>query len=203
MEDLQKMYQAIEMLEQLGLPVSWEQQQALRKKENEYLENNIIPSLKDLLESEVQELRSGFHLLVNYVPEEGLSIKPIEKKKAFQVESAPTVRTSNEPYKAKQGLLKVTFPDGRVVKEKIVLKTLLEVIEYAGADRVQALGIICGNDNLVRDAIAPDEARPISIKRLPSGKYVQTNSATHTKKEQIEYINERLNLGLKVETLDF
>ena len=45
MEDLKKMYQAIEMLEQLGLSVSLEQKQALRRMENDYLEQNIIPSL--------------------------------------------------------------------------------------------------------------------------------------------------------------
>ena len=137
MEDLKKMYQAIEMLEQLGLPVSQEQMLALRNMETAYLEQKIIPSLQDLIQSEVSELKSGFHLLVTYEPGQELTIKPIEKKSAKQTSS-----DNNSSDRKPRNYIKVTFPDGRVVEEGIVWKTLVAVIEYAGPKRVEALKIM-------------------------------------------------------------
>ena len=200
MEDLKKMYQAIEMLEELGLPVSLEQQFALRRLETDYLEQNIIPSIVDLMQTEVEVLKNKFCLIVKYDPEEGLSVKQAETK---SVVKQPTImRTDGEPYKAKAGFLRITFPDGNVVQDQIVVKTYLKAIEFAGAERVQKLGIFCGGDNLIRDTIALDEMRPVSIKRLSCGKYIQTNSNTRVKKEHLDYINEQLNLGLQIEIIE-
>ena len=112
------------------------------------------------------------------------------------------MRTDGEPYKTKNGFLRITFPDGKVVQDQIVVKTYLKAIEYAGPERVQKLGIFCGGDNLIRDAIASDEKRPVSIKELSGGKFIQTNSNTKVKKEHLDYINEQLNLGLVIEMIE-
>ena len=200
MEDLKKMYQAIQMLEELGLPVSLEQQFAVRQLENDYLEQNIIPAVSDLIQSEVEVLKNSFSLLINYTPEEGLSVKQVERKSVIK---QPTIlRTDGEPYKTKNGFLRITFPDGKVVQDQIVVKTYLKAIEYAGPERVQQLGLVCGGDNLIRDAIASDEKRPVSIKQLSGGKYIQTNSNTRVKKEHLDYINEQLGLGLVIEMIE-
>ena len=200
MEDLKKMYQAIEMLEELGLPVSLEQQFALRQLENDYLEQNIIPAVSDLIQSKVEILKNNFCLLVNYNPEEGVSVKQVEKKTV--IKQPAMLRTDGEPYKTKNGFLRITFPDGKVVQDQIVVKTYLKAIEYAGPERVQKLGLMCGGDNLIRDAIAADEKRPVSIKQLSGGKYIQTNSNTKIKKEHLDYINEQLGLGLIIEMIE-
>ena len=127
MEDLKKMYQAIEMLEELGLPVSLEQQFALRQLENDYLEQNIIPAVSDLIQSKVEILKNNFCLLVNYNPEEGVSVKQVEKKTV--IKQPAMLRTDGEPYKTKNGFLRITFPDGKVVQDQIVVKTYLKAIE--------------------------------------------------------------------------
>ena len=197
MEQLEKLYQAVKMFEELGLPISLEQKIELAKLENEYIEKQIIPLLEETLQSKVGQMHNSFNLLVTYTPADGLTIKTIERKIVKQ----PTLFESEKDtsYKSKQGYLRVTFPDGRVVQESIVNKTLIEVVEYAGPNRVQDLNILCGGDNLIRDEIAQDEKRPISLKRLSTGQVIQTNSPTKIKMEQIKYINKKLNLGLIVE----
>lgn len=195
MEDLKKMYQAIEMLEQLGLPVSLEQKQALRRMENDYLEQNIIPSLEELIKSEVEDLKYGFHLLVTYLPEEGLSIKQIEKKTVAQASSD----IDNQDRKVRN-YIRVTYPDGKVTEDNKVWKTLVAVIEYAGPARVEALNIMCGPLNIIQND--PNAFGKFSSpKELSTGQYVDAYSDTKTKFRHLNEINSRLQLGLKLEQI--
>ena len=64
MEQLKKAYEAIEMLRALELPVSDEQLRAIAKLEKEYLQNEIIPLLKQELEPFVTKLRSKLQMEV-------------------------------------------------------------------------------------------------------------------------------------------
>ena len=57
MEQLKKAYEAIEMLRALELPVSDEQLRAIAKLEKEYLQDEIIPLLKQELEPYVTKLK--------------------------------------------------------------------------------------------------------------------------------------------------
>ena len=55
MNKLEKMYEAIEMLEALGMPVSGEQIRSVRDMEHEYLTEEIIPLIKQELEPMVKK----------------------------------------------------------------------------------------------------------------------------------------------------
>lgn len=194
MEELSKMYQAIEMLEQLGLPISQEQLLALRNMENTYLEKKIIPTLEELIKPEVEELKTGFHLLVTYQPDFGITIKQIEKK---TVRQSPNEETSE---RKAHNFIRVTFPDGRVVAENIVWKTLVAVIEFADPKKVEALKIMCGPLNIIQNDINVF-GKYSSPKQLSTGQYVDAYSDTKTKYRHITEINRRLQLGLKVEQI--
>ena len=50
MEKLQKTYEAVEMLQALGLPVSSEQKKAIYDLEVEYLNTEVIPLIKQEME---------------------------------------------------------------------------------------------------------------------------------------------------------
>jgi hypothetical protein len=99
--------------------------------------------------------------------------------------------------KRKSNILKVTYPDGRVVSERIVYKTLIDVIKTAGADKVQALGIFVNKVNLVSETLLP--RYEISHKPIGNGLYVMTCCDTDTKQRIIEQISKALNMRLKVE----
>ena len=81
MEQLKKAYEAIEMLNALGLPVSDEQLQGVAKLEKEYLQKEIIPLLKQELEPMTNRLKNEFHIEVIYDKGSGLLMNIIENTK--------------------------------------------------------------------------------------------------------------------------
>ncbi len=93
--------------------------------------------------------------------------------------------------------VKVTFPNGRVIQYAKVLQTLIDVIEYAGTEKVKELNIPINRSNLITDTVTPPYE--ISLKPLSNGMYVHTNSSTQTKFAQIQQISNDLHRGLIVE----
>lgn len=81
MEKLDKAYEVIEMLEALGLPVSIEQRNAIDRMEREYLQDEIIPLIKQELEPMMEKLRNQFNMKISYNKDSGLDIKLTEPTK--------------------------------------------------------------------------------------------------------------------------
>ncbi|MDR2926795.1 MAG: hypothetical protein LBV41_01115 [Cytophagaceae bacterium] len=102
--------------------------------------------------------------------------------------------------KRKLHILKVTYPDGRVVSERIVYKTLIDVIQSVGASRVQELGIFVNKINIVSDTVLPLYEK--AQKSIGNGLYVMTNCDTDTKQRIIEQISEAFDMGLKIEKIE-
>jgi hypothetical protein len=106
-------------------------------------------------------------------------------------------KTSHDSKKRKSCILRVIYPDGRIVAERVVYKTMIDVIRNAGAQNVQALGIFVNKINLISETVLP--RYEISQKPIGNGLYVMTNCDTNTKQRIIEQISEAFNMGLKVE----
>lgn len=104
---------------------------------------------------------------------------------------------SSYPKISTRAKIKVTFPDGKTIQYAKVLETLIEVIHYAGVEKVRDLDIRINNDNLITDNVTP--TYQISLKPLGHGMFVHTNSATDTKLEQIQRISDDLKLNLIAE----
>lgn len=104
-----------------------------------------------------------------------------------------------ESRKRKSVILRVTYPDGHIVEERIVSNTLIDVVISAGAERVQSLGIMLNGENLVSNTILPRYAT--SQKLVGNNLYVMTCCDTNKKQRIIEQISEALNMNLKVETI--
>lgn len=67
------------MLRALNLPVSDEQQRAIAKLEKEYLQDEIIPLLKQELEPFVSKLRNKLHMEVTFEKGKGLNIQLLDQ----------------------------------------------------------------------------------------------------------------------------
>ena len=197
MEDLKQAYAAIEMLEKLGLPVSKEQKDVLARMEEDYLMRDIIPKLEEDLQAMVEDLINEFYLYVSYSKDNGVKISLYDCK-AYNT-------SDNDFYKRKSSsrsrkfIIRVVFPDGRAICHKQVLNTLIEVVEAAGPDNVMNLEIPSMTGNLIATKLTNHPVYSRSQKKLSNGYYIQTNSSTDKKFEQINTINKKLNLGLKVE----
>ncbi len=120
--------------------------------------------------------------------------------KVSMVALDPTATLSVVPPESKTGTrekIKVRFPDGRTIQPSKVLEALVEVVKFAGAERVRALNIICCGDNLILKHPTPRYENP--CKPVGDGWLCNTCSGTPTKFEQIKEISDRLGLGLTVE----
>lgn len=96
--------------------------------------------------------------------------------------------------KSSRAKIRVTFPDGRVIQPNKVLEALLEVVKYAGAEKVRSLNInVCG-DNMITKNPLPRYVKP--CKPIGNGWLCNTCSDTPTKLEQIRFISERLGLSI-------
>ena len=69
MDKLDKAYEAVDLLETLGLPVSNEQSNAIAQMEKDYLRDEIIPLIKQELEPMVKKMRNQFNMKVVYSKE--------------------------------------------------------------------------------------------------------------------------------------
>lgn len=104
-----------------------------------------------------------------------------------------------ERHKERKKIL-ITYPDGHQTRHDKVLNTLLEVIEYAGVEEVRKLGIRMGQTGgalLFHTTIDPKYDK--AFKKVGEDCYINTCSSTKVKFFQINRINEKMNLGLKVE----
>ena len=196
MDKLNKLYEAVEMLEALGLPVSIEQRNAIDRMEKDYLQEEIIPLLKQELEPMVEKLRNQFNMKITYNKDLGLDIKLSEPTK-----QNPSLFPSLEERGArkKKFIIRVKFPDNRVSCQKIVSNTFADVIKYAGAKNVERLGITLFGENIISSSRLENERYAAAQQEIEPGIYLCTYCDTDKKLEILKMINRELNLNLVIE----
>lgn len=195
MERLDNMYKALGALQQMGIPVSQEQKDMLAKLEEEYFNEELLPGIKNAVEEQVKDCQLSFKLSLSYSKEEGLTLEQV--KEPINENGAKTEKTS----RSKSAIIKVTFPDGEVLCHRVVKDTLIEVIRYAGLERVYSLRYPTrGTFLLSKEKLTDDRAR--YQVEIADGYFLITNSSTDAKLKQIEYISHQLNLNLKSELVD-
>ena len=116
------------------------------------------------------------------------------------VTTGEIINLEDEPSTSTRQKIKVIFPDGRIIQPNKVLEALVEVVKYAGPERVRELGIIVCADNLVLKNPKPRYEK--SCKPVGNGWLVNTCSDTQTKYEQIKQISKVLNLNLSIEIIN-
>ena len=195
MDKLNKAYEAVDLLEALGLPVSNEQSNAIAQMEKDYLRDEIIPLIKQELEPMVQKMRNQFNMKVVYSKDKGLDILLSEPNMQSSVLSG----TDDRNYRKKKFIIRVVFPDNRVSCQKIVANTFFDVIKYAGAENVERLGIRALGQNIITNELHEKEQYRPYQREIEPGLYVNTFLDTDKKYEVLKMINRELNLNLTIE----
>lgn len=110
-------------------------------------------------------------------------------------------KKQEEPVKRSSSryIIHVKYPNGSEFSSNLVWETLVDVVNYAGPERVKQLNIICMGDNLVSSRLNDSPIYRAAQKDIGRGLYVCTYSSTDVKFKQIERINRDLQLGLIVE----
>ncbi len=168
--------------------------------------NIVQRELDSKYEGAQREISEGWYVFTNTnTPKKRLDLIQISdaldlglQVDLISVSTGEVVEAEDKTSSSRQ-TIKVTFPDGRVIQHNRVLKTLIEVVKYAGPENVRGLNIICCADNLILKNPAPRYVQP--SKPVGEGWLCNTCSGTSTKYEQILQINKELGLGLKVELI--
>ena len=211
MTKLEKLYQSIEGLKELGLPLNEETLKAVDNLEEELIKNEVIPRLTGSIEPIITQIQRPIVLVVDYVPGEPLSVRLTRKRvitddnftkeypltpKLIEPEKKSGKTITSAPKAAWTGLL-VTYPDGAVINNKYAYETLIQVVEKAGIEKVEKLGL----KQVGLDFISKTRDDFYNQHELPGGYLIVTHSATIKKKQQIEEISKKMGLGLKVEVV--
>ena len=115
-----------------------------------------------------------------------------EQEKPIVVSKA----TGEQKAKGKSEVLRVEFPNGKVVQCNRATDTYVEVIEYAGPSAVSALGITHAGVNIVADTY--DAQYASAQRRISDGWLVFTNTSTRQKHQDLVQISEKLSLDIIV-----
>jgi len=118
------------------------------------------------------------------------SFDPTTRDRA-QIERMPEINAGKRNPKT---ILKVTFPDGRVICEPIAAQTFVRVLVEFGLDKVKALGQIVNRFQLISH-----KRSDVYHQVREGGYYVMTHSSTDQKKRLLEEAARKLNIKVKVE----
>lgn len=104
------------------------------------------------------------------------------------------INVEDVPKTSSRQKISVTFPDGRTIQPNKVFESLVEVVKYAGPERVHNLNIIVCADNLILKKPRPRYVK--ACKPVGNEWLVNTCSDTPTKLEQIQKISKSLGLNI-------
>lgn len=159
----------------------------------------LLERLKPDLCGEYTSLPSAYNTVSEYYGDRFQNMEMKDWNTLFkQIDWDSPADSKPEPLKAKRTKIRVQFPTGELSCENQVVKTFLRVIEYAGPERVAALGIqYLGGDLVSR------EGNPKYMSACkPVGDYlVNTCSSTPKKVELLKEIDKALDLDLIIFTI--
>lgn len=206
MSKLSDIKASLKELELLGLPISSEQKKHLAEAEEEYVEEEIIPKVKESIRGFFDEINIKAKIVIEYDGDNADGVKVYLQDESTQKSQNETTtdkakRTVHRHIGGTQKVLqlRLTFPDGHQQTGKGT-EILKQFVNNVGPKRIHDMGIMSRGILLVEDKIVPalkDYQRPIN-----NGYYLMTNSSNTQKQKQIEEINRYFNLGVKVEIVD-
>lgn len=214
MLNLEKLYDSIQNLKDLGIEIPDTLKEETRRVEQEIIANDVIPSLSDAIKPIVGKLRREMKLVVLYRPGEDLKIEINQQSDEISSVSSMNIKESTSDSNteiedqsqfqgeqvfsiANPSRLIVYFPDGTIIREGYAAYTFFKTIEKIGALRVKELGLKISGVDLVSET---DDS--IYMQRWVEGGYfVCTHSSTKLKKQILDEISGKLKLNLRVEII--
>ena len=213
MSRLSELYRAIETMRRENLATD-DLEVKVSLLEEEIIKKEILPVLKERIEPALQPVQRELVLVVDYVPGKPLSVHLTRKRnftaaipdaKEMVLDPEVTHKESHPVDKvitrSPKTQLSVTFPDGRVIEEKIAADTFAKTIEVIGVYKVRQLveqyDLRLNSIPLISNR--RDKKYSRAQKKLEGNWLLMTHSNNMQKKKVIEKISELLDLGLKVE----
>lgn len=105
------------------------------------------------------------------------------------------------PLRSRTKLLRVTFPDGKVFCDSRTSQTLIQVVRYIGIERVQSAGLVVAHCPFITREVPPSLTE--WSKPLDDEWNIILQSDTDQRHRQLLAINNKLELGMKIEVGNF
>jgi hypothetical protein len=212
MSRLSDLYKAMETLRKEGLSLNEDLEKQVSELEEDIIKKEILPVVTQTIEPALKQVQRELVLVVDYHPGEPISVSLSRKTNISELldakllEQDPQVEHWNGTKRRKpvervneKTILRVTFPDGKVIQDKKAKITFTETIRRIGFMKVRNIGIaFCGVP-----IVSNTRDRKYGKAQVPveGGFYVMTHSSTNDKKKQLDKISKELHLGLIVEVI--
>lgn len=99
--------------------------------------------------------------------------------------------------RAPKKILRVTFPNGKIICYKNATSTMIAVLNEIGEDKFPSINLVLCHLPLLSREIYPKYKK--DMKPICEGWYLNTQSSSDGKYLQLKAINDQLDLGLKIE----
>lgn len=212
MSTLSELYNAIECLRKLDLPIDEPLKQKAAKLEEDLIRHEILPTLTEKIEPALAQVQRELVLVVDYVPGEPLKVSLSRKRNisdmltdAVEIKPDPIVEHKQHKKGGKKVVtnprtrLRITMPNGHVIERKTAWESLHDFVSMVGIDKVRAVGLIANKIPLVSNTV--DEKYKSAQKSLGDEWLLMTCSDTATKRKQILTISKVYALDVKVEII--
>ena len=212
MSRLSDLYKAMETLRKEGLSLNEDLEKQVSELEEDIIKKEILPVVTQTIEPALKQVQRELVLVVDYHPGEPISVSLSRKTNISELldakllEQDPQVEHRNGTKRRKpvervneKTILRVTFPDGKVIQDKKAKITFTETIRRIGFMKVRNIGIaFCGVP-----IVSNTRDRKYGKAQVPveGGFYVMTHSSTNDKKKLLDKISKELHLGLIVEVI--
>lgn len=219
MSRLNKLYQTMDNLKELGLSINEDLIQEANELEEEIIKKEILPVLSKTIEPALQPVKRELVLVVDYVPGQPLSVHLSRKRNftadipdAKEIVLDPEVSHSNHGSNSNEKIergpardMTVYFPDGTIIAEKTAVETFVAVVKKIGVSKVRRV-VEEYNLKFCKVPVISnrrDAKYGKSQKDLGGGWLLITHSNNPMKKSFIEKVSDVLELGIKVTLKDY
>ncbi len=209
---LETLYNFIESSKKLGIELPEDILQKTAALEEQLIRKDVLPVLRDNIEPVLNQIKRELILVVEYHPEEPISVRISRKRNLSDLSEATPLtpdpvpefnRRSPQQRTGKRHsptLLKVTTRDGGVFfDESDATKTYCAVIEHIGPARIRGIQDRIKKGKLKLVSTTEDDNR--QHKQI-GNYYVLTNLSTSQKGTYLKKISDEMGLGLKVEVVE-
>ncbi len=150
-------------------------------------------TLYELLHNQTSRATLRVALISKYLtPQDGTMDKFLPAK-----ESLPLISVEKRCKRSPAQGLRVHLPDGRILYNKISVKTLIEAVQLVGPAKVASLGLECCNIPLVTDRLST--TKYADQEAIGQGYYIMKKNSTERKALYLKSISEAFNLGWRIE----
>ena len=110
MEKLDKAYEGMEMLRNIGLPISKDQIKGIYDLEAQYLTEEVIPKLKEVMDPLVHKVMNGFKMVVTVGEQEEVNVELLPPETENTVNQRETNSKKRQKNKVPTFLVNTKYP---------------------------------------------------------------------------------------------